>query len=146
MSLIHGFRSLFHIDDAASPAATTKISLSALVPAQDVLALTHDEYFPNENHNMHHHSHHNSNDPSTASQQHQQQPSASVRKIAKDLDISRITPRLLACGQMWKQRNERLSNRNNIDDIARFLHHRYPNRFMIWNLSCMYRIIRIIMF
>ena len=51
------------------------------------------------------------------------------------LDLHFITGRLLASGMLWKQRTERKSHRNNLDEMARFLQRHFPQRCMIWNLT-----------
>lgn len=57
-------------------------------------------------------------------------------QLAHSLDISRISDRLIAMGSVWKQRTEKLSNRNNYLDVASFLNTRYPHqRYTVWNLS-----------
>ena len=61
--------------------------------------------------------------------------SPKFRKIVNDLDVTRITNRLVACGLPWRQRTERGSRRNNVEDLARFLNFRYPDRYLIWNLT-----------
>ena len=60
---------------------------------------------------------------------------SSFRKLAEGLDITRITNRIIAMGMCWRQRTEKKSHRNNIDDLARFLNTRHPGKYMIWNLA-----------
>ncbi|KAJ3307681.1 hypothetical protein HDU76_004444, partial [Blyttiomyces sp. JEL0837] len=57
------------------------------------------------------------------------------RKMASTLDLTRITNRIIASGLCWRQRTERKSHRNNIDELAWFLNTRYPTKYMIWNLA-----------
>ena len=66
--------------------------------------------------------------------------SPKFRKIVNDLDVTRITNRLVACGLPWRQRTERGSRRNNVEDLARFLNFRYPDRYLIWNLTSKYSV------
>lgn len=61
--------------------------------------------------------------------------SPKLQKIVQNLDITRITNRLIVCGLPWRQRTERGSRRNNVDDLATFLNFRYPGRYMIWSLT-----------
>lgn len=55
-------------------------------------------------------------------------------KISRELDITRITNRLIVSGLPWKNRSEIGSNRNSIEDLSRFLNVRYGNSYMIFNL------------
>lgn len=41
--------------------------------------------------------------------------------VNADLDISRISNRLLVMGRCWNHRTDREAHRNSIDDLARFL-------------------------
>lgn len=53
----------------------------------------------------------------------------------KSLDLTRITDRVMAMGMLWKQRTERSSHRNNLDEVALLLNHRWPRRYLIYDLS-----------
>ena len=44
---------------------------------------------------------------------------------ALDLDITKISDRLIAMGQPWRYRTEKLSRKNNIEDVSHFLSTRY---------------------
>jgi len=57
------------------------------------------------------------------------------QSIKNNLDITRITDRLLVMGSVWKNITEKRSARNNIDEVAYFIKTRYQRKFMIWNLS-----------
>lgn len=59
----------------------------------------------------------------------------SFRRIITKLDLTRITDRVLALGMCWRQRSDKRSRRNNVDDLARFMNTRYPGRYMLWNLA-----------
>ncbi|KAI9216492.1 hypothetical protein BC828DRAFT_409412, partial [Blastocladiella britannica] len=48
-------------------------------------------------------------------------------RILQELDISRITPRILVSGMPWIRRSERQTFRNNVVDLARFMDVRYRN-------------------
>jgi len=61
-------------------------------------------------------------------------------KLAKSLDIKRITNRVIAMGMCWRNRTESKSHRNNVDEMAKFLNTRYPKRYMVWNLGGLYLI------
>ncbi|KNE57621.1 hypothetical protein AMAG_04485 [Allomyces macrogynus ATCC 38327] len=56
-------------------------------------------------------------------------------RILTELDIARITPRVIACGLPWRNRSERASQRNNMHDLARFLDLRYKSRYLVFNLA-----------
>ena len=55
--------------------------------------------------------------------------------LDNELDVTRITDRLLAIGMIWKRRSERKSCRNNLDDLAKLLNGKYSRRYLIWDLS-----------
>lgn len=57
------------------------------------------------------------------------------QSIKNNLDITRITDRLVVMGSVWKNITEKRSARNNIDEISYFIKARYQKKFMIWNLS-----------
>ena len=59
--------------------------------------------------------------------------SGSVR--AGQLDITMVTPRIIAMGFPWRHRTEKKAHRNNVREVSTFLHSRYPEHFMVWNLS-----------
>jgi hypothetical protein len=60
------------------------------------------------------------------------------RRIVQDLDMTRLTDRILVMGSVWKQRTEKGSRRNNLNDVGRFLNTRYPRqRYTVWNFSSM---------
>ncbi|KNE71444.1 hypothetical protein AMAG_20356 [Allomyces macrogynus ATCC 38327] len=61
--------------------------------------------------------------------------SADFLRILTELDIARITPRVIACGLPWRNRSERASQRNNMHDLARFLDLRYKSRYLVFNLA-----------
>jgi hypothetical protein len=56
-------------------------------------------------------------------------------KQENELDITRITDRILAMGMCWKNRTERKSCRNNTDEAAHYLSATFGRHYMIWNLS-----------
>lgn len=57
------------------------------------------------------------------------------RRIIYELDITRITNRIIVMGLPWRSRSEKKSHRNNVEDLSRFLNTRYKGKYMIWNLS-----------
>lgn len=52
-----------------------------------------------------------------------------------DLDINRISDRLIVSGMFWNNRTERMSFRNNIEQAAEFLKQKYSHYFMVYNLA-----------
>lgn len=52
-----------------------------------------------------------------------------------DLDMTRISDRIVTISQCWKHRTEKLSCRNNVNEMFAFLNSRYRSYYMIWNLS-----------
>ncbi|TPX46130.1 hypothetical protein SeMB42_g00757 [Synchytrium endobioticum] len=55
--------------------------------------------------------------------------------LLQTLDITRITNRVLACGLPWKNRSEKGSRRNNVQELGVFLTARYGKKYMLWNLA-----------
>ncbi|KAI8915617.1 hypothetical protein EDD86DRAFT_196458 [Gorgonomyces haynaldii] len=55
--------------------------------------------------------------------------------IFKQLDIVRITNRIIVCGTPIKGKTDASLHMNNIADLALFLNTRYGNKYLIWNLS-----------
>lgn len=51
--------------------------------------------------------------------------SSSSQVATLDLDITRVSNRLLVMGRCWTHRTDKDSHRNNIDDLALFLNVRY---------------------
>lgn len=51
------------------------------------------------------------------------EPPVAVTKL--DLDMSRISNRIIAMGMWWKLRTEKMSHRNNVEEVAMFLNARY---------------------
>jgi hypothetical protein len=54
---------------------------------------------------------------------------------ASSLDVSYITPRVIACGRPSVRESDLDDHRNNIDDLASFLDSRHPESYMLINLS-----------
>lgn len=52
-----------------------------------------------------------------------------------DLDITRISDRIIVISQCWRHRTEKKSFRNNVHEMAIFLETRYQDSYMIWNFS-----------
>jgi hypothetical protein len=52
-----------------------------------------------------------------------------------ELDITRITDRLMVMGMLWSRRTEKSIFRNNIEDVASCLKARWPKRYLIFDLS-----------
>ncbi|TPX32548.1 hypothetical protein SmJEL517_g04398 [Synchytrium microbalum] len=55
--------------------------------------------------------------------------------LLQNLDVTRITNRVLACGLPWKNRSEKKSRRNNVEELGVFLTARYGKKYMVWNLA-----------
>lgn len=58
-----------------------------------------------------------------------------VERLAEQLDLTRITDRLLVAGQPWRRASERKLYRLNVDELARVLDGRYAKRYMVWDVS-----------
>lgn len=52
-----------------------------------------------------------------------------------ELDITRISNRILVMGRAWHHRTLQSSHCNNIDELGIFLQTRYGRNFMIWNVG-----------
>lgn len=57
-------------------------------------------------------------------------------KMAKlNLDLTRISNRILVMGRCWNYRTDREANRNNLEESACFLNARYEKSYLIFNMS-----------
>lgn len=66
----------------------------------------------------------------------QEEISPFVEKLRKlNLDITRISDRILVMGRCWTYRTDKAACRNNIEEIACFLNARYEKNYLIINLG-----------
>lgn len=56
-------------------------------------------------------------------------------KLISQIDMTRITNRLIIAGLFWKEKTDKTSKRNNLGDGATFLNQRFGEKYMIWNLA-----------
>ncbi len=54
------------------------------------------------------------------------------KELSEKLDITMVTNRICVVGYIWERKSDRLSYRNNCEDLSRYLNERFPERYMIW--------------
>jgi hypothetical protein len=62
-------------------------------------------------------------------------PYSKVKHKIPQLDITRITNRIIVCGLPWDNSNDRLQHRINSLDLATFLNERYNDKYLLFNLA-----------
>lgn len=95
---------------------------------QDLLELSHDPYFPDQGPSKKIQSFLKITDPS--------KPDLILEKLTKlNLDLTRVSSRILVMGRCWNYRTDREACRNNVDEAACFLNARYEKSYLIFNFG-----------
>ena len=58
-----------------------------------------------------------------------------MKILENSLDLTYITDRILAMGQIWTNRTEKKSHRNNEHDLATFLNLKFGGKYLICHVS-----------
>jgi len=58
-----------------------------------------------------------------------------LRDVIKNVDVTRITERLVVMGIPWKNRSSKAAKRNNAKEVAQFLQERYRGKFMLFDVN-----------
>jgi hypothetical protein len=58
-----------------------------------------------------------------------------LREVIKNVDVTRITERLIVMGMPWKNRSSKAAKRNNVKEVAWFLQERYRGKFMVFDVN-----------
>lgn len=56
-------------------------------------------------------------------------------RVKQNVDVTQITPRVVAMGFPWKRRTQVDAHRNNVGEVAEYLRRRYGEHYMVFNLS-----------
>ena len=58
-----------------------------------------------------------------------------MKSLSLNLDITRITNRVIACGLLTDKQTNKDLHQNNVKDIRSFMDSRYKQKYMVWNLA-----------
>ena len=72
---------------------------------------------------------------STSVSKRRQEEDQELDDVMHNLDVTRLSSRLLLMGMLWKHRSEKRSHRINVDELSKVLNGRYKRRYLIWDLS-----------